>query len=60
ITREALDSIAGNALVALQSQAGVDLDNEAVNLLRFQQAFQANGRVMQVASDIFDTLLGIR
>ena len=44
----------------LQAQAGVDLDNEAVNLVRFQQAFQANGRVMQVASDIFDTLLAIK
>lgn len=60
VTRDALDSIAGTALVALQAQAGVDLDNEAVNLLRYQQAFQASGRVMQVASDIFDSLLGIR
>ena len=34
-------------------------DAEAANLLRFQQAFQASGRVMQAASDIFDTLLGI-
>ena len=60
ITRDALKSIAGSASVALQAQAGVDLDNEAVNLVRFQQAFQANGRVMQVASDIFDTLLAIK
>lgn len=60
VTRDALDSIAGSARVALQAQAGVDLDHEAVNLIRFQQAFQASGRVMQVASDIFDTLLGIR
>lgn len=59
ITRNALDSIASNARIALQSQAGVDLDEEAVNLVRFQQAFQASGRVMQVANDIFDTLLGI-
>lgn len=60
ITRDALASIAGSAKVALQAQAGVDLDNEAVNLIRYQQAFQANGRVMQVAADLFDTLLGIR
>lgn len=60
VTRDALNSIAGTALVALQAQAGVDLDNEAVNLIRYQQAFQASGRVMQVASDLFDTLLGIR
>lgn len=60
ITRDALTSIASTAKVALQAQAGVDLDEEAVNLVRYQQAFQANGRVMQVASDIFDSILGIR
>lgn len=60
VTRDALESIASTAKVALQAQAGVDLDEEAVNLVRFQQAFQANGRVMQVANDIFDSILGIR
>lgn len=59
-TRDALATIASSASIALQSQAGVDLDLEAVNLIRFQQAFQASGRAMQVASDIFDTILGIR
>lgn len=60
ITRDTLDAIAGNARIALAAQAGVDLDQEALNLVRFQQAFQASGRVMQVASDLFDTLLAIR
>ena len=43
-----------------QGHDGVDLDQEAVNLIRYQQAFQASGRVMQVAADIIDTMLGIR
>ena len=60
ITRDALVSIADSANIALQAQAGVDLDQEAVNLVRYQQAFSASGRVMQVANDIFDTILGIR
>lgn len=60
VTQGALDTIAGNARVALEAQAGVDLDEEAVNLVRFQQAFQASGKAMQVASTIFDTLLGLR
>lgn len=60
ITREALDAIATSAKIAVQSQSGVDLDHEAVNLIRFQQAFQASGRAMQVAADIFDTIIGIR
>ncbi len=59
ITRDALRTIADTAGIALTAETGVDLDAEAANLLRFQQAFQANGRVIQVAADIFDTLLGI-
>ncbi|MFM6931321.1 MAG: flagellar hook-associated protein FlgK [Novosphingobium sp.] len=60
ITQGALDTIAGNARVALQAQSGVDLDEEAVNLVRFQQAFQASGKAMQAASTIFDTLLSLK
>lgn len=59
-TRDALSTIAGTAKTALEAQSGVDLDVEATNLVRFQQAFQANGRVMQVASTLFDTILSIR
>lgn len=59
VTLGALQTIADTAQVALSAQSGVDLDAEAVNLVRYQQAFQASGKVMQVASTIFDTLLGI-
>lgn len=59
-TRDALASIAGSARTALAAQSGVNLDDEAVNLLRFQQAYQASARVMQVASDIFDSILAVR
>jgi len=60
VTTEALDAIASSARISLEQQSGVDLDTEAANLLRFQQAFQASGRAMQVASDIFQSLLAIR
>lgn len=59
-TRDALSTIAGTAKTALDAQSGVNLDTEAANLVRFQQAFQANGRVMQVASTLFDTILAIK
>lgn len=59
-TRDALESISTSARTALAAQAGVNLDDEAVNLVRFQQAYQASARVMQVASDIFDSILAIR
>ena len=60
LTSEALSSIASAAKLALDDQAGVNLDDEAVNLVRFQQAFQASSRAIQIASDLFDTLLAIR
>ncbi len=41
------------------SQTGVDLDTEAANLIRLQQAFEANSRVIQVATNLFDTILGL-
>ncbi|VVT01607.1 flagellar hook-associated protein FlgK [Erythrobacter sp. EC-HK427] len=58
-TRDALRTIADTAQTALSAETGVDLDQEAANLVRLQQAFEANGRVIQVAADIFDTLLGM-
>jgi len=43
--------------IAVQSQSGVNLDEEATNLMRYQQAYQAAGKMMQIASQLFDTLL---
>lgn len=60
VTRDALTTISDAAKTALSAQTGVDLDTEGVNLVRYQQAFQASGRVMQVAASLFDSLLQIR
>ena len=64
-TREAaIESDAQNRLLAqaLSTQAsvsGVNLDEEAANLQRYQQAYQAAGKVMAVAASLFETVLGI-
>jgi flagellar hook-associated protein 1 FlgK len=42
-----------------QSVSGVNLDEEAANLIKYQQAYQAAGKVMQIAGTLFDTLLSI-
>lgn len=42
-----------------QDVSGVNLDEEAANLLKYQQAYQAAGKVMQIAGTLFDTLLSI-
>lgn len=48
------------ATTAMQSESGVNLDEEATNLIRYQQAYQAAGKMMQIASSLFDTLLQLR
>ena len=60
IARDALAAIAETADIVLSRETAVDLDVEAANLVRFQQAFQASGRVIEVARNVFDTILGIR
>ena len=39
------------------SAAGVSLDEEMVNLSRFQRAFDASTRVLRVADELLDTLI---
>ena len=38
----------------------VDLDEEAANLIRYQQFYQANAKVIQTGSTIMDAILGLR
>ncbi|SHM49457.1 flagellar hook-associated protein 1 FlgK [Duganella sacchari] len=59
ISGTAADAAVTQATKAQQEVSGVNLDEEAANLLRYQQAYQASGKVMQVASQLFDTVLSI-
>ena len=48
-------------LTALQqSESGVNLDEEAANLIRYQQYYQANAKVIETGSTILDTILQLR
>jgi flagellar hook-associated protein 1 FlgK len=57
---EAQSAIRDTAVNARDSVSGVNLDTEAVDLLRFQQAYQASSRIIQVARETFQSLLEIR
>ena len=46
------------SLDARDAVSGVNLDEEAANLVRFQQAYQAAAQVISTANEMFDTLLG--
>ncbi|WP_108649696.1 flagellar hook-associated protein FlgK [Dongshaea marina] len=41
----------------LQAISGVNLDEEASNLIRYQQSYNASARVITVANELFDTIL---
>jgi flagellar hook-associated protein 1 FlgK len=59
LVADAQSAIRDGALTARNAVTGVNLDSEAVDLLRFQQAYQASSKVIQVARDIFQTIIGI-
>ncbi len=57
ISRNAQEALKQRALLARESVSGVNLDEEAANLIKFQQAYQAAAKVVSVASQTFDTLI---
>ena len=60
IARDALEIVQTQAIEARDRVSGVNLDKEAADLIRFQQAYQASAQVMQVASKLFDAVLQVR
>lgn len=57
VTATAQESVLKQAEEAQQSLSGVNLDEEAANLLRYQQAYQASGKMIEIADRLFNTLL---
>ncbi|GAO39793.1 flagellar hook-associated protein FlgK [Sphingomonas changbaiensis NBRC 104936] len=54
---DAQNAILEGATAARDAVTGVNLDQEAVDLMRFQQAYQASSRIIQVSRDIFQSIL---
>jgi flagellar hook-associated protein 1 len=59
VNGSAADALLTQARASSADVSGVNLDEEATNLIKYQQAYQAAGKVMQIAGTIFDTLLSI-
>ncbi|MCQ8877386.1 flagellar hook-associated protein FlgK [Pseudoalteromonas shioyasakiensis] len=55
--QEAFTALAEQSEAWYESLSGVNLDEEAANLLRFQQSYAASAQVLTAARSIFDTLL---
>jgi len=50
-------AIAANLETDRTAVSGVNLDEEASKLIQYQQAYQASAKVIQIAQNIFDTLI---
>jgi len=59
ISKAALTVVHDQAVKARDGISGVSLDKEAADLIRYQQAYQAAAKVLQVASQLFDSVLQV-
>ena len=60
VSQDALQVVYDQAVETKDQVSGVNLDEEAADLIRFQQAFQASAQIIQMSSKLFDSILGIR
>lgn len=60
ISKDALQVVFDQATAEKDRVSGVSLDEEAADLIRYQQAFQASAKIIEVSSTLFDTILTVR
>lgn len=60
VTSKAQTSLLDQVTKSQQAVSGVNLDEEAANLLRYQQAYQAAAKAIQIANTMFDTILNLK
>ena len=56
---DAQNTILDQAQSTRDSLSGVNLDEEAANMLRYQQAYQASSKILEIGNRLFDTILSI-
>ncbi len=54
---DALNALNQHAIASRDAVSGVNLEEEAASLLKFQQAFQASAQVINIANQLFDTVM---
>ena len=60
VSRDSMQAVFDQAVDARDAVSGVTLDQEAADLIRYQQAYQSSAQVMQTSVKLFDSILGIR
>ena len=56
-SRDAQEIVQKESTDARDAVSGVNLDEEAANLIKYQQAYQAAAQMIRIASQLFDSLL---
>jgi flagellar hook-associated protein 1 FlgK len=59
ITQQAQQTLLDQTMRTRASASGVNLDEEAANMMKYQQAYQAAAQVISTASNLFSTLLSM-
>ncbi len=57
MNRDAASTLNQSDLAARDAVSGVNLDEEAANMVRYQQAYAAAAQIIKAANDMFDTLM---
>ena len=59
VNGDAQQALLAQSQSSRDSLSGVNLDEEAANLIKYQQAYQAASKIIEIGSKLFDTLLAI-
>lgn len=59
LTRDAQEVLLNQSVAAREAKSGVNLDEEAANMLQFQQAYQAVSQMIATADRMFQTIINV-
>ncbi|MDZ4049567.1 MAG: flagellar hook-associated protein FlgK [Limnobacter sp.] len=59
LAAESRETVLNQVADSRDALQGVNMDEEAANLIKFQQAYQASGRVISLSKELFDQILSM-
>lgn len=59
VAYDSQSSLLNQAQTSISSLSGVNLDEEAANLLRYQQSYQASAKIIDISGKLFDLLASL-
>lgn len=59
VKMDAQNAVLDQATATRDSLSGVNLDEEAANMLKYQHAYQASSKILEIGNKLFDTILSL-